>query len=181
MCLCRDGFFGVTCSNSKYRELSWHSNFHLPVHLSTGLAYLPCLNISAHSETIFLATAEGVISPVPDPIPFNEVRLNPGGHYNNITSTYTAPVTGTYEFVVLVKGQPDNDFGAFLVSSGIEMAHSKTEGNAGYQSTGFSVLIPATSGQQFWVRPYNFETMLGSGIADGELNSWFSGRLISPD
>ena len=116
-----------------------------------------------------------------DPIVFNDVRLNPGGHYDN-TSTYTAPVTGTYEFTVQVKGQPDKDFGAFLVSGGQQLAHSKTEGNAGYQSTGFSVLIPATAGQQFWVRPYNYQTMLGAGSGvRGELNSWFSGRLISAE
>ena len=116
-----------------------------------------------------------------DPIVFDEVRLNPGGHYDN-TSTYTAPITGIYEFTVQVKGQPDDDFGAFLVSGGQQLAHSKTEGKVGYQSTGFSVLIPATAGQQFWVRPYNYQTMLGAGAGvSGELNSWFSGRLISAD
>ena len=99
--------------------------------------------LSVYAQTIFLATVEGVISPVSDPIVFNEIRLNPGGHYDNTTSIYTVPIDGIYEFNVNLKGQPDGDFGVFLISEGVEMAHSKIEGIQGYMSTGFSVLIHA--------------------------------------
>ena len=106
----------------------------------------------------------GHVSPVSDPIVFNETRINPGGHYDNTTSIYTTPVSGIYEFNIFLKGQPDPDFGVFLVSEGIDEAHAKSEGSVGYMSAGFSVTVHATIGRQFWVRRRGVKTCGSAAI-----------------
>ena len=180
ICVCSDGFFGVRCSNSKCCDVSQRSNVHLPVHLSTGLACLWYLNISAYSDTIFLATVEGSISPVPDPIPFTEVRLNPGGHYNSTTSTYTTPVPGTYKVCCASQGATRQRFRSI---SSLQWHRNGAFKNWRERRESVDRFFCFDSGH---FRP----TVLGSApylrnharhARDGELNSWFSGRLISAD
>ena len=132
----------------------------------------------------FLATIGAErFTPVPNPIVFDETRLNPGGHYDNTTGIYTIPIDGIYEFNVNVRGQPDHDFGSYLVRDGVDIAHVRNAdiGGPGYMSTLLVIPVHATTGQKFWVRPYSLDAMYGRVESDGELVSWFAGRLISAD
>ena len=140
--------------------------------------------LSGHADTIFLATigAERV-TPVPNPIVFSEIRLNPGGHYDETTGIYTIPIDGIYEFNVNVRAQPDHDFGCYLVRDGVDVAHVRNSDGSGpgYMSTLLVIPVHATAGQQFWVRPWDLSSINGRTDNDGELTSWFSGRLIIAD
>ena len=139
---------------------------------------------SDYVDTLFLATigAEEV-SPVPNPIPFNETRLNPGGHYDNTTGIYTIPIDGIYEFNINVRGDEDNDFGFYFERDGVDVAHARNADGTGpgYLSCLLVVPVHATAGQQFWVRPWSLDAIFGRTDNDGELTSWFAGRLISAD
>ena len=114
---------------------------------------------------------------------FDETRLNPGGHYDNTTGIYTVPKDGFYEFNLNLRGQPDHDFGSFLVRDGVDIAHARNVDSSGpgYISALLVIPVHATAGQQFWVRPWSLSAVTGRTDDDGELTSWFAGRLISAD
>ena len=139
--------------------------------------------LTGHKDSLFLATigAERV-TPVPDRILFDETRLNIG-HYNNATGIYTIPIDGIYEFNVNVRGQPDHDFGSYLVRDGVRVAHSRNSDGTGpgYMSTLLVIPVHATAGQQFWVRPWSLDSIYGRVQSNGELVSWFGGRLLIAD
>ena len=61
-------------------------------------------------STFLAAVVNDIISPVPNPITFNETRINPGGYFDNVTGTYTVPPAGTYGFYFQVYSYPDVDF-----------------------------------------------------------------------
>ena len=135
-------------------------------------------------DTLFLATIGAeIVAPVPDPIIFNETRLNPGGHYDNTTGIYTVPVDGIYEFNIMIYSRPDSDFGSDLVADGVDIAHARNADGTGLgqMSSLLNIPVHATTSQQFWVRPYILDAIYGRDEADGELISWFTGRLISAD
>ena len=135
-------------------------------------------------RTLFLATIGAqTVTPVPNPIVFDETRLNPGGHYDNTTGIYTVPTDGIYEFNINVRSQPDSDFGSYLVRDGVDVAHARNADGSGlgYMSTLLVIPIHATVGQQFWVRPYSLDAIYGRVESDGELLSWFAGYLVSAD
>ena len=71
-----------------FSKKCWQYSYHL------DLFYF-----ADYADANFLATiVDDIISPVPSPITFNESRINPGGHFDNATGTYTVPLDGTYEF-----------------------------------------------------------------------------------
>ena len=141
-------------------------------------------SVSGFADTLFLATigAERV-TPVSNPIVFSETRLNPGGHYDDTTGIYTIPIDGIYEFNVNVRSETDSDFGSFLVRDGVDIAHARNADGSGPGAMSCLLVIPvhATVGQQFWVRPWSLDATYGRVESDGELLSWFAGRLISAD
>ena len=101
------------------------------VSLIKGLLYL-----SAYEDTYFLATiSEDTVSPVSDPIVFDEVRINPGGHYNATTGIYTVPEDGPYEFYVhILNGDDANTAWAFsLVVDGTDVDYTLHFGDVDYQ------------------------------------------------
>ena len=78
----------------------------------------------AYEDTYFFATmSESSISPVPDPIVFDDARINPGGHYDPTTGIYTVPQNGTYEFYVHLLNTEDEDlsFGFSLDVDGADI------------------------------------------------------------
>ena len=143
-----------------------------------------CFSTSDYADTLFLATiGAGLVTPVPDPIVFNETRLNPGSHFDSTTGIYTIPMNGTYEFNVNVRGQPDSDFGSYLVADGVDIAHARNADGTGpgYMSSLLVIPVHATAGQQFWVRPFSLDAIFGRTEGDRELVSWFAGYLVSAD
>ena len=139
---------------------------------------------SGQADTLFLATIGAVtVTPVSDPIVFDEVRLNPGGHYDSSTGIYTAPVDGYYEFNINVRSSPDQDFGSFLYRDGVKVAHSRNAdfGGPGVMTTLLVIPVHATAGQQFWAGSWSLNAIQGRVESDGELNSWFSGCLLFAD
>ena len=140
--------------------------------------------VSGYADTLFLATVGFYrLTPVPDPIVFDETRLNSGGHYNNTNGIYTVPTDVIYEFNVNIRSQPDHDFGCYLAKDGVDVAHVRNSDGSGpgYMSTLLVIPVHATAGQQLWVRPMDLSYINGRTDDDGELTSWFSGRLIIAD
>ena len=85
---------------------------------------------------------DDIISPVPNPITFNETRINPGGHFDNVTGTYTAPLDGTYEFYFQVYSYPDVDFGVQLYVDGFDAAVTDYGSSTGYAHAVSQVVDP---------------------------------------
>ena len=147
--------------------------------VGTTLSYL-----LGYGDTLFLATiGAGVVTQVPSRLVFDEIRLNPGGHYDGTTGIYTVPIDGIYEFNVNVRAEPDRDFGFALVADGVDVAFSRNADGSGLGKISSLLVIPlhATAGQQFWVRPWDLNAIYGRVESDGNLISWFAGRLISAD
>ena len=108
-------FLNICSSSYAIRFFSkkcWQYSYHL------DLFYF-----ADYADANFLATiVDDIISPVPSPITFNEKRINPGGHFDNATGTYTVPLDGTYEFYFQVYGYPDVDFIVHLYVDDFEVA-----------------------------------------------------------
>ena len=135
-----------------------------------------------YSNTAFLVTIEGFISPVPDPVVFNLTQFNPGEHYDPQTGIYTVPFDGKYMFTATLRGQPDHDFGAVINVDGIRTVENRNADNGGLGniSASISIILYLTSGQEISVSPYDLDLMWG-GSAGGITYSWFTGYLISAD
>ena len=141
------------------------------------------LYLSAYEDTYFLATiSENSISPVPDPIVFDEARINPGGHYDPTTGIYTVPEDGTYEFYLhILNGDETGDIWAFsLVVDGDYVDYTLEYGDVDYPDyiTDDSLeMLELSSGQQVSVSPAAMTQLVGT-TDNGVKCSWFSGRLI---
>ena len=51
-------------------------------------------------------------------IVFDVAFLNSGSHYNTSTEIYTAPISGTYEFIIHILSSNDYNIRAYLVLDG---------------------------------------------------------------
>ena len=137
---------------------------------------------TGYSDTAFLATIDaGTISPVPNPIVFNETRYNDGGHYDTETGIYTVPLDGMYMISTTLRSQPDNDYMVRIVVDGSLIADSRNSDGtrAGYMAATASVPLHLTTGQQVWVSPNNLDATYGS--TNTLMYTWFSAYLISAD
>ena len=138
-------------------------------------------SIKGYADTAFLATIDAeTVSPVPDPIIFNETRYNPGGHYDPETGIYTVPLDGLYFVSATLRSQPDNDYWMQIVVDGSDIAESRNSdgSGAGYMATTVSVPLHLTTGQQVWVSPGVLDATYGSNPL---MYTWFSAYLISAD
>ena len=124
--------------------------------------------------------SENQISPVPDPLVFDQARINPGGHYDPTTGIYTVPEDGIYEFYVhILNGQETEDRYAFsLVVDATDVDYTLFDNDADNPdlvSSDSSEMLELSSGQQVSVTPVSVTEIRGTG---GDLMfSWFSGRL----
>ena len=122
------------------------------------------------------------VSPVPDPIVFDEARINPGGHYDPTTGIYTVPQDGTYEFHVHILNGPNTDdrYGFRLVVDDVDIDYTIQLGQVDspdYISDDSSEMLELSSGQQVSVTPISISVIMGTTSTD-TMYSWFSGRLI---
>lgn len=156
----------------------WHFDLYQK---TSSVAFVP-ISFTGYAETQFLATIDAqMLTPVPDPILFNETRINPGGHFDTSTGIYTVPLDGVYQFYVNVWGHEDDDFAFYLEVDEIDVAHGRNNGGGGNKNAAISVAVHAQAGQQFWVRPSSLDATYGRTENDDELVSWFSGYLLSAD
>ena len=142
---------------------------------------------SGFKDAVFLATiSEPSISSLTDPLVFDETRINPGGHYDNTTGIFTAPVYGIYEITSHLYNSPDADnlSSHYLKVDGNNVTytvHSDYSSEAVERvSLTFTVLLSLTRGQQVWVYTYLTDGVYGSSGSD-YMYSWFTGHLISAD
>ena len=68
-----------------------------------------------YADTTFLATMTQGIHTPSDPIVFPISVQNTGGHYDPTTGIHTAPIDGSYEFIIHILGIDDFQIGAYLV------------------------------------------------------------------
>ena len=116
-------------------------------------------------------------------MPFSETRFNPGGHFNNVTSTYTVPFDGTYEFTASIRGQGDTDYRFDLVVDGIDVAGTRNVdvGGPGYLSAMITVPLQLDTGQQVWVRAPDTSAIFGHNDDNNRMLSWFAGHALNID
>ena len=122
ICMCKDGYFGVTCLESKYQchnqRPCWKSYldcyqyfvtqwmwlmqkfYNFVLKLSINYCWDLWAFVSGYSDTSFLATFNELYITPTDPIVFDNAVLNTGGHYDPTTGIYTVPIDDTYEFIV---------------------------------------------------------------------------------
>ena len=121
VCMCRDEYFGITCSESK-------TNINLLLKLKSNSCKLQKCNNdttvfhTGYSDTPFLVTFDTTPMTPGDPIVFNYIAHNTGGHYDPSNGFYTTPVAGTYEFIFRFRAYQDADLGAHLVVDGVQVS-----------------------------------------------------------
>ena len=126
--------------------------------------------------------SENQISPVPNPIVFDEVRINPGGHYDPTTGIYTIPEDGTYEFYVhILNGDETSNnwaFGLFVDDALVDYTMFINDADyPDFVSSDSSEMLELSSGQQVYVSSTSMTEIYGTNNND-VMFSWFSGRLI---
>lgn len=105
-------------------------------------------------------------------IKFNHVITNVGGGYNTSTGTFTAPVTGYYEFIVTIMAQSGNTFISKVIINGTER-FCRAYGSSTGQSQGMCDLIYYLSqGSTAKVTSHSGSALYGNGFSS------FSGHLI---
>ena len=77
--------------------------------------------ILGYADTTFLATIPFGPQIPTNPIVFDVPVQNSGGHYDNTTGIYTAPIDGTYEFIVHILSLNDYQNRAHLVVDGTDV------------------------------------------------------------
>ena len=75
-----------------------------------------------YSDTVFLARIVESRHTPSNPIVFDDAVLNTGGHYDPTTGIYTAPINGTYEFIVHIQSTNDYYIKAHLVVDNTEVS-----------------------------------------------------------
>ena len=114
---------------------------------------------------------------------FDQVRINPGGYYDNNTGVYTVPFSGTYEFYAHLDSiDQDSLWGYSIVvddvSNTLSLAIDDDDGVYDDITTDSSLILELSPGQQVWVRPFEMNQAFGS--LEDEMYSYFSGRLVTP-
>ena len=149
------------------------------------LLFVSCSS-AGYANLTFLATIRAFyVTLVPEPIIFDDARINSGGYYNPNTGLYTAPLNGTCEFYVQLEtynynGAYDN-WGFEVVMDQKEISYTRYSSASNLpfvESISSTVLIHLSTGQYVYVEPVGLDGLYGSDIA---MYSWFSGRLISAD
>ena len=138
-----------------------------------------------YNDFAFLATITGNLSPVPNPVVFNDARINPGDHYDPTTGICTVPLDGTYQFNVQIESNldSDNDWGFDLVVDAERITYTRHDasgsGSSDENVSLFSaILLQLSAGQQVWIEALDLDGLYGSSSV---MFSWFSGDFISAD
>ncbi|KAL3852115.1 hypothetical protein ACJMK2_015798 [Sinanodonta woodiana] len=106
---------------------------------------------------------------------FDKVINNVGNGYDARHGTFTAQVTGVYEFSVTVLSSGGNFIGAEIVKNGEPVAKART-GDASYYTMGTSIVtLQLQKGDDVWVDHIS-ET--DSNKLEGQSFTTFSGYLI---
>ena len=86
VCMCRDGFFRVTCSESKMLHVyNWHFICVTIITVLNKVKYHQRFPATGYSGTTFLATFDTYLLSPTDPVVFNNPVHNNGGHYDPTT------------------------------------------------------------------------------------------------
>ena len=112
-------------------------------------------------------------------IVFDNDKINEGGHYNATRGTYTAPVTGIYQFFPYIRSTPKANLHLRVDGSSYIKTSEDYDGEAANEAEGASVIVRLQAGQTVYVttgdEPYTVH-----GNTDGRY-TWFGGYLLFPD
>ena len=128
-------------------------------------------------NSAFFATlnSEIIFETPHETIPFNNVKINNGEHYNFTTGIYTAPVTGIYQFFWYIRASPKAN--SWLSINGDSYVNPWEDYTEGVQGDGTTVMVTLQAGQTVDVRTEN-EPCTVYGNSD---DSWFGGQLLLPE
>ena len=124
-------------------------------------------------------------------LPFNQTRHNVGGHFNTSTYTFTAPVSGFYEFAIHVETNSNSvwDTNTWVYTGNLYKNGSALTGNDNWGNTGrhnswsYTYIDYFAAGDTAQVRGYNPGSYLefggDSGSSTSTNNCRFSGRLLT--
>ena len=129
--------------------------------------------VTVYADAVFLAaltnddSTDGVYI-------FEESLINPGGHYDNTSGTYTAPYDGVYLFgVQLQTSSTSSNIGSQIRVNGT-IVYADTAENGNYKPV--TLILELTAGQVVDVYKVGVDTTDGE---PGLLRSYFFGYLIN--
>jgi hypothetical protein len=123
--------------------------------------------------------------------PFNQTRHNIGGHFNTSTYTFTAPVSGFYEFAVNIETNSNSvwDTNTWIYTGSLFKNGSAVVGNDNWGDTGkhntwsYTFIDYFAAGDAAQVQGYNTGNYIDysgdSGSSTSVGNCRFSGRLLT--
>lgn len=120
---------------------------------------------------------------------FDQVLTNVGNAYSPSSGVFTAPVTGTYHFNVVLSSPNNRDSGHymhfFLLQNGRKIAYLFLDHNTDYWlHASTSAVVQATKGDLLWLSVgvvVGQHTLAGHKQGEGEIHSHVSGFLIQAD
>ncbi|XP_060553349.1 complement C1q-like protein 4 [Ruditapes philippinarum] len=109
-------------------------------------------------------------------IKFDQVDLNLGNAYNNISGYFTAPYKGTYIFS-MVLGNPSGKAGAFFMrKNGVGIEYAIAGHTTGWNMGGVSTVAFLDVGDRVWVTG---EGHVSGAYAVSRYHTGFSGMLVN--
>ncbi|XP_048258293.1 multimerin-2-like isoform X1 [Haliotis rufescens] len=134
---------------------------------------------SNNRNVAFQAQSQPIFSPSGTPLTFLDVDYNAGSAYNNKTSKFTAPVSGTYMFWTQLEmsGIYSNMY-VRIMKSGVNVAAGRVETHSTVGNVDASAVTVnhLNKGEEVWV-----EISFPSLIAGENGSSYFGGVMLSAD
>jgi hypothetical protein len=110
------------------------------------------------------------------PIIFNTTLTNIGNAYNRHDGMFTAPVAGTYQFVLSIMATFGGEVQTELALNGQRIIMTFSHGSSGRNDQGCNAaILSLNSGDTVWVRTHSPST---NGIVYGNHFTTFSGHLL---
>ncbi|KAK3600629.1 hypothetical protein CHS0354_031543 [Potamilus streckersoni] len=140
------------------------TNYNEPAGFNQSVAFTAWMNASSYSFSASVRAAQ-----------FPIVITNIGFGYNAANSSFTAPVSGLYEFSLAIYMELKHYVGLQVVHNGKPILRTRTGNYYTFHMASNSAIVNATVGDRFWVE-HSVES--DSSAVYGQEVTTFSGYLI---